>query len=308
MNRFYANFKALLRPLWAVCFTLLIAGTASANQYGVRTITSNTTLTDNQYGAIIFGANNITLDCAGYQVHIASQSTNNCNGSKCGIVANGRSNITIRNCHVVGGFAWGIWLRNTSNSSVLYSDSNATTGFYFENNNNLTGYSLDANYCALGGYELRNNTNTKIGYSWATGCGGDGFDENNGTNTTYNQDTRATNNGVNGLECDGCTKILYGSFAPGSGMVLSSTGNGQNGLSGDVSQSIWVAHAQVLYNEEDGIRFQDVSNFPGALITEVVDSYAYGNDDCDALSENSPGDWWNLYDPFLTTWCGNFQD
>jgi hypothetical protein len=303
--------KRLSRGLAALAFALSVvfASSEALAADGTITITSNTNLGSHQNGAIIFGADNITLDCQGLEIRLsATHTTNNCgasNSQKCGIVAVGRSNVHIRNCSIVGGFAYGAFLRSTTNSSIVWSQSTAQTGFRFEANTNLTIDALDANYCALGGYELRDNVNTKVYYTWATGVGGDGFDENNGTSTDYYRDTRATGSGVNGYECDGCLDIMYG--YPGTtyaGMLSHS--NGQHGISVDDSQSVYVWHGSILWNAQDGVRFQGVSNAAGYHFSDFYVSSSFGNAGCDCRSDSSPGDQWDLDD--CGSACGNFWD
>jgi hypothetical protein len=300
-------FRALVAAGLALC-AMLVASEARAVKYGMRTITSNTTLTDHQYGAVIFGANNITLDCAGFQVHISSYTKPNCgagNAQKCAVVAIGRSNVHVKNCNIVGGFDYGAYMSGTNNSSIVWTQSNAITGFRFEGNTNLKAEALDANFCAAGGYELRDNVNTKVYYSWATGVSGDGFDENRGTTTYYSRDTRATNSGVNGFECDNCLDITYG--YPGTNQGgLRSEGNGQHGISIDNSQSIYVWHGTVQWNNRDGVRFQNVTNAPGYHFSDFYQSYSFGNSRCDCRSDNSYGDVWDLSG--CGSKCGNFWD
>jgi hypothetical protein len=113
----------------------LVAPAAHANIYKELHITRNTTLRDHVFGSVVFDADNITLDCAGKQVHISSYSKINCDDgfSKCGIVADNRSNVTIKNCYVVGGFDRGVSVTNTVDSTVSSVQSlGAGEGFRFQ--------------------------------------------------------------------------------------------------------------------------------------------------------------------------------
>lgn len=127
--------------------TLLAAPAAHAVKYGELHITRDTVLRDHQYGSVIFDADDITLDCAGKQVHISSYSKTNCDDgfAKCGIVANNRSNVTIKNCRVIGGFDMGVSLTNTVDSTVTAVESfGSTEGFRFLETARITATDLFA--------------------------------------------------------------------------------------------------------------------------------------------------------------------
>jgi hypothetical protein len=100
--------------------------------YGELHIAQNTTLTDNQYGSVVFDADDILLDCNGHSVNFSSSySVANCAGKKCGIVAAGKSSITIWNCVVNGSFDTGVQVTNGSYSGVAYTSVyGSSTGFY----------------------------------------------------------------------------------------------------------------------------------------------------------------------------------
>ena len=130
-----------------VSVTVLAAPNAHAVRYGELHITRNTVLRDHQYGSVVFDADDITLDCAGKQVHISSYSKLNCDEgySKCGIVAENRSNITIKNCRVIGGFDRGVSLINTVNANVTTVESaGSSVGFWFQGTTRTSASDLAA--------------------------------------------------------------------------------------------------------------------------------------------------------------------
>lgn len=169
-------------------------GTAHANQYGELRISTSTTLHDNRFGNIVFDAPNVTLDCAGYQVHISSfTKARGPNGEKVGIYAAGKNGITIRNCNIVGEFDVGLWV---SSSSSVYVDTASAgvgsthTGFRFDNNSGMVAGMLTASGDATGvlvttddvgfyqvladtcstGVEIDGSTLTQLGPSLITDC------------------------------------------------------------------------------------------------------------------------------------------
>jgi parallel beta-helix repeat protein len=85
------------------------AGVAAAQTSGTLVITSDTTLTTDHHGSIVIGADDVTLDCAGYSVIGPSSDPD----VEDGIVIDGYSGVTVRNC-VVQQFAYGIVVRNAS--------------------------------------------------------------------------------------------------------------------------------------------------------------------------------------------------
>jgi parallel beta-helix repeat protein len=80
-----------------------------ADTPGTLVITSDTTLTTDHHGSIVIGADDVTLDCAGYSVIGPSSDPD----VEDGIVIDGYSGVTVRNC-VVQQFAYGIVVRNAS--------------------------------------------------------------------------------------------------------------------------------------------------------------------------------------------------
>src|SRR5664279_6532277 len=94
-------FVRLLVLVGAFVVFLAVASSALGSS-GLKTITGDTTLTEDHFGNIWFAADSVTLDCAGHSVVYAG-------GSGVGIAVFKRSNVTIRNCRVQG-FGHGISL------------------------------------------------------------------------------------------------------------------------------------------------------------------------------------------------------
>lgn len=93
-------------------FVLFLAVASSAfGSSGPMLITTDTTLTEDHYGPIGFGADSVTLDCAGHSVIGPSPS-----GGGIGVFH--RSHVTIRNCHVTG-FQYAITMIEDMSSVVV---------------------------------------------------------------------------------------------------------------------------------------------------------------------------------------------
>jgi nitrous oxidase accessory protein NosD len=112
-----------LSVLAAFSLALALPALAHARVYGERHITTNTRLTDDQFGSIVIDADRIELDCAGHQVHISSYTRPNClAGGKCGIVLANHSAVHIQSCNVVGEFDAGIDVY-AAESAYLFGNS-----------------------------------------------------------------------------------------------------------------------------------------------------------------------------------------
>lgn len=88
---------------------------ATAAEIEPLVITADLTMRSDRAGTIEFGADGITLDCAGHEIR---------GSGTAGIRVDGRSNVTIRNCRVVG-FDRGIELVDTVDSRVLGNTAEA---------------------------------------------------------------------------------------------------------------------------------------------------------------------------------------
>jgi len=91
-------------------------------------ITMTTTLTADCNGTIIIIADNITLDCAGFDV-IGP-------GSGTGILLNLRTGVTVKNCNVES-FVFGIALSNSDGNTLTDNTANSNNAggivvFFFE--------------------------------------------------------------------------------------------------------------------------------------------------------------------------------
>ena len=99
------------------------ADLAQPSSSGTLVITSNVTLTEDHYGNISIGADNVTLDCAGHTVFEPGVS-----GFSGGIEIDGRTGITVTHCTVTGFNVNGIFAGGSSNSryeaNILYGNRN----------------------------------------------------------------------------------------------------------------------------------------------------------------------------------------
>ncbi|MFH1229428.1 MAG: right-handed parallel beta-helix repeat-containing protein [Candidatus Aenigmatarchaeota archaeon] len=108
------------------------------------TITIDTTLTQDytcpNYG-IIIGADNITLDCDGYNLTGSY--------SNAAISLSGRTNVTVKNC-VMTNFQYGIVIETSTNSSITNNTADGNTyGIYLNSgadSNNITNNTVTNNY------------------------------------------------------------------------------------------------------------------------------------------------------------------
>ena len=160
------------------------------------TITQNTTLNSdlncgNQNG-VIFGANNIFLDCQGHSI-IGDGTTT----LRTGIRASGRNNIEIRNCKVHNYVPHaGIWLDGTSNSRVnnVTLTANWIGVWAIGNNNSMKNVNASFNLmgaAATWGISLHGNKNTVTESIFVTNGIGVGIAGNDNTikNSTFLNNT-----------------------------------------------------------------------------------------------------------------------
>jgi len=123
--------------------TLALANEALAVQYGELRIHSNTTLTADRYGDVVFDGENITLDCANHQVHISSYTKAN-GGVKAAIYADSKNGISIKNCNIVGGFDNSLMIQNTTGTTVSNVTASTPAVFYANTDVVATGLNLHA--------------------------------------------------------------------------------------------------------------------------------------------------------------------
>jgi parallel beta-helix repeat protein len=280
----------------SVLVSLVVGAVAPRSAHattGLMTITSTTTLRANHTGQIRFGADNITLNCAGYQINYSARySAGGCGASgtlTCGIHALNRTGITIRNCDVVGAYSYGMWIQGTSTTSTVRdsSVSEAEVGFRVDSASNLR-FLNSAAVSNSAGFEIRNSTNVMFTGTAAVYSTGDGFDINDSTNTRI-QYGFVFANGVNGIEFDD---------SPSSSVLNNEVlNNGQHGVSLDNSSGIYISANVIQGNVEDGLRLQNCDT--GTLRYNQVDNNGVCNADQDAAST---GNSWT--GNTLQNWCG----
>ena len=155
-------------------FVVFLAGASSAlGSSGLKTITGNTTLTEDHLGNIWFAADSVTLDCAGHSV-IGPGVAGPWPGVGIAVVA--RTDVTIRNCHVQG-FGHGISLSTVRSFSLIgnVSSGNSSVGIALYEATNGT---LSRNVAAKNGWwgiSGQNITDIQFGGNRASDNGYDGF-------------------------------------------------------------------------------------------------------------------------------------
>lgn len=258
---------------------------------GIILITSNRTLTADHGGQIRFGANNITLDCAGYNINYSSAYSGGCGGTgtlKCGIHSLNQTGITIKNCDVIGGYDYGMWISGTTTPSTVRNSSvsGASVGFRIEDASRLT-FNNSAAVSNDAGFEIRDSTDVTLTSTDAVYSTGDGFDTNDSINVRI-QFASAFVNGVNGIEFDD---------SPGSSVLNSEVlFSGKHGVSLDNSSGIRISANTIQGNTQDGLRLQNCDN--GTIRNNLSD----GNGPCNANQDNaSTGNIWS--GNTLQTWC-----
>lgn len=252
----------------------LLALSAHANKYGEKHITKNTTLTDHQYGSVVFDADNISLDCNGYQVHISSYSKKNClaNGqdewtSKCAIVAYDKSDISIKNCRVVGEFDYGVFLVGTENAYMESVRASARVGFFLRYTTASYGTMLRASGSDSVGLWLHDDVDAFFNNVVVEGVGSTGVILHYPTNTYFTE--------LSVSESDGWGVDMY----RGDGVTIADSEILSNAETGAVireSDDVWFVRTDVQFNgyDEDwaegtGIHLWDVhsSHFVDSNVT-----------------------------------------
>ncbi len=289
--------------LASIAFAVVAIGTTTMAHAtnGRMVITTNKTLTADHTGQIHINANNITLDCAGYDISYTVANTNGCGDTgtlRCGIRAENRSGITIKNCEVTGAYDYGIWIAGTT-SAVLdrVTARSNEVGFRIEDSSLLNIRYGGALTCTGGGYEIRDSSDLMMFAVSAVSNEGDGIDVNDSSYVNIQQ-AQILDNGANGIELDGGPNASVGSSTIRY--------NGQHGLSLDPSgtnvatfpcSAFSISSNFVEFNTEEGIRLQNCDN---GFIRNNTAQY---NGGCNANQDGaSTGNTWtgNL----LQTWCG----
>lgn len=248
--------------------TAVVATPAVASAAGLLTITANRTLTANYQGTIRFGANNITLDCKGFE--ITPSSNTSCTGGKCGIQATGRAGITIKNCLISGFNATGgkgVEINSSSNITLHnnYSDLNRQ-GFVLTGNSGITATQVYARFNSIEGVDVNNTSGINANGLFAYGNGGDGVDlGNEAAPSTHNH-------------------FDFGTLAL----------NGGNGIEQDFGMDLWVLNFAVYENSQNGITLDDVhgdssNTWSGAWISanDIYDQSSTGPWNSDGIRLNN---------------------
>ena len=170
---------------------------------GQITITVNTTLTANNINGIVIGADNITLDCAGFMV------SSSVSGDGVGIRLNTRTKVTVKNCHVHD-FAIGFALNNsnknklrdniaTSNGDVNCPTALCGSGFVLFNSDKNKLLKNEANNNFRNGFIIVGSSKNTLTDNIATGnVNADGIQIFQGSNHTLVGNT-TDSNGRNGI-------------------------------------------------------------------------------------------------------------
>jgi len=230
------------------------------------TITADFNLTQNSSvngTAIIIGANNIVLDCAGF--------TLTGNGSGLGVNATARNNITIRNC-IIANFSQDILLNLTNNSFVtnnsLFNASLENIEFLNSNNNlanALNGFSNSTSRPFFNISGGNNNTLTNMNYNATT----QGLAMNSGTqnNTVANSTLRVPSGGiVIALFEDNNTFFNVTAIsAAGSGSGMNIQGGSNNRVSFSNISSAFIGMAISINGDNNTIENSFVSGTSGGL-------------------------------------------
>lgn len=293
MTRFLGHSSLYVRVfLVALVLGAVAPGPAHATT-GIMTITQTTTLTANHTGQIRFGASNITLDCAGYEVRFSPrQSSGGCGTGgtmTCGIRSLNRTGITIRNCDVVGAYDYGIWIQGTSTTSHVRDSSvtDAGVGVRVDSASDLQFFNSAA-VSNGAGFEIRDSSDILFTSTDAVYSTGDGFDTNDSTNVRI-QYAFVFANGVNGIEFDD---------SPGAGVLNSEVqNNGQHGVSLDNSSAVYISANLIQGSIQNGLRLQNCDS--GTIRYNQVDNNGACNANQDAASS---GNTWT--GNTLQNWCG----
>lgn len=180
-----------LNLLLILLVTLAVLPFASADPSCGDTITTDTLLTGDLNGCggdgLIIGANDVTLDCAGYAINSISTFT--------GVSSVGWNNVTIKDCNI-NYFNTGIYFESTTNSSIINSNAPSSIyGIYYLSTTDTTIINSSGSG-DVGFYFISSLNNTITG---STGSGG--------LQGAYIQD--GINNQLNGFNGTGWLQGIY---------------------------------------------------------------------------------------------------
>lgn len=225
------------------------AGTTSVNWV----ITADTTLTADFHGSIVIGADNVTLDCAGFRIVAPGELVN-------GVTVAGQTGVTVKNC-TVDGFNGGFDIRAAGNRFINNRVLNAVEGFGLGNGadgNTLSGNRVTANNHGFWLIDASDNllvgntvSGTHSGFQINAGASGNrlvsntsrdnlgyGFMLFHSTSTTLVANTASNNGWVGIILQPSSHNTLVGNTASGNvntGIFLDN-GSDQNTLSGNTTR------------------------------------------------------------------------
>ncbi len=236
-----------------------ITGTLTLNfslYSGCATIYSDTTLTNSIASTtstcMTIGADNITLDCAGYTI-------TGTQANAYGVLASGRNNITVKNC-LISNYTTAILFTGTNNSFITSNTIYNTSGVAGTGGNNGASCTNGGDGYSLYGISLTNSKNNSIasnaisnlsGGKGGTGGNGSGASSNgcnggvggsiygiylisNSLNTTFTSDTLTRLTGGNGGDGGNATGLKYGGNGSAGGLTyaiyITDSGSANNSM------------------------------------------------------------------------------
>jgi len=192
--------------LAALLAALPITGSAlpAAATSGPMTITTDTTLTEDQVGPITVGADGITLDCAGHRVT---------GPGFAGIFLPGRTGVTVENCYVTG---FQLGFRLSSGSANTLTDNVAEADFEGIRLEESFGNVLQGNRVAGNG-ELGIQVVDSFGNKFLQNVAQGNFQGiGGGHGSNIYTGNRATNNRNNGFHFGGTADVISRNLAEGN--------------------------------------------------------------------------------------------
>ena len=209
-------FTAKLRTVGTALFVFVLAmwfvfpATANATT-GTMVVTQNTVLTEDQFGQITMAADNITLDCAGFQVVGGNWY------DAIGILLEGRTGVVVKDCRV-SGFYNGVVLLHSSGNTITGNEGTLNVNAAFAlgegSTNNLLSLNMGNNNVGNGFGSSDSPANTFIDNSAAGNRAG--FAIGGANNVLRNND--ADGNSERGFHLgDADGSQLIGNKSPGTG-------------------------------------------------------------------------------------------
>ena len=267
-----------LSALAALSLALALPAVAHARVYGERHITTNTNLTDDQFGSIIIDADHVELNCQGHQIHISSYTRPNCLvGGKCGIFLAHHSQVNIFNCNIVGEFDAGIDAYDSEYANLFGNSVTVGSGIgiLVHESSNLIAQRTTV---SSRGYGLFVDVSDGTTFD---GLVIDGANVGIEADHSYGSDFEHLNvtNSFQGL----VTRDGYGELLEESAFE-----NNESALLFIDTQKIWVVHNTVSDSVSDGL---SLTNVDGADIRENTITTSGS---CDATMRSSANTTWEL--------------